>query len=299
MAAPRALQAVIDIGTNSVLMLLARRDEHGRVEIVDDLSRTSRLGQGVADSGVLAPEAIERTVAVLAEYRHIAEQHGATIVAVATEGLRMAADPRSFLEPAQRTLGVAVRMISGDEEAELSYRSVAVEHGPGPLYVLDIGGASTELVVGDGRHIEQRRSHRIGSVRLTERFITGDPPSQTAVEAVARAAAEAFATQPVPPHPELHGLAGTVTTAAAMLLELTEYDRARVDGSRFPAAQVQRLRDRLATMTIAERMRSPVLPAGRADVIVAGVTVLVEALRHCGATTLVVRDRGLRYALVE
>lgn len=299
MAGSRALQAVIDIGTNSVLMLLARRDEHGRVEIVDDLARTSRLGQGVADSGVLAPEAIERTVAVLSEYRRIAAQHDATIVAVATEGLRMAAEPRAFLEPAERALGVAVRMISGDEEAELSYRSVAVEHGPGPLCVLDIGGASTELVVGDGGHIEHRRSHRIGSVRLTERFIDGDPPSRTAIETIGRAAAEAFASQPISPHPELHGLAGTVTTAAALLLELPEYDRNRVDGRRFSAARVRQLRDRLAAMTTAERMRSPVLPAGRADVIVAGVTILVEALRHCGATTLVVRDRGLRYALVE
>lgn len=291
-------KAVIDIGTNSVLMLIAARDATGGVQVVDDLVRICRLGQGVAGSGVLLPEAIERTAAALAEYRQIAQAHGARIVAVATEGLRMAKDPSPFLERARQVLGVPVRMISGDEEAELSYRSVAVEHGPGPLRVIDIGGASTELVVGRGEAIVHRRSHPIGSVRLSERFLDGDPPSRRAVEAIAAAAREAFATQRVTPHRKLHGLAGTVTTVAALLLELAQYDRDRVDGSQWSQEQVLALRDRLAVMTIAQRMQSPMLPAGRADVIVAGATILLEAMRHCGASVLVVRDRGLRYALV-
>ena len=291
-------KAVIDIGTNSVLMLIAARDATGGVQVVDDLVRICRLGQGVAVSGVLLPEAIERTAAALAEYRQIAQAHGARIVAVATEGLRMAKDPSPFLERARQVLGVPVRMISGDEEAELSYRSVAVEHGPGPLRVIDIGGASTELVVGRGEAIVHRRSHPIGSVRLSERFLDGDPPSRRAVEAIAAAAREAFATQRVTPHRKLHGLAGTVTTVAALLLELAQYDRDRVDGSQWSQEQVLALRDRLAVMTIAQRMQSPMLPAGRADVIVAGATILLEAMRHCGASVLVVRDRGLRYALV-
>lgn len=293
------MRAIIDIGTNTVLMLLARRDAEGRVIVTDDMVRMTRLGQGAAASGRLSAEAIERTLAALREYRGIAEAQGAELEAVATEGLRMAGNPEAFLEPAAEVLGRPVRLISGNEEAELSFRSVAQEQpGDGPLYVLDIGGGSTELVVGRGGVVIDRRSHRVGSVRLTEQLVRTDPPTTAEVEAVAAAARAALAEQPVPPLPELHGLAGTVTTVAALLLELPVYDRTVVDGSRFSIEQVVALRDRLAGLSLAERLRLPQLPPGRADVIVAGATILVEALRHCGAEMLVVRDRGLRYALV-
>lgn len=292
------MRAVIDIGTNSVLMLLGTRESDGRVAVRDDLSRVTRLGEGVAQARRLRPEAIERTLAALREYRALADQHGAELEAVATEGLRLAEDADAFLGPAAQVLGSPVRLISGDEEAELSYRSVAQEHGDGPLHVLDIGGGSTELVVGDGLRVLDRRSHPVGSVRMTELHIHSDPPTPAEVEAVAAATRSSLATQVVAPLPELHGLAGTVTTVGALLLLLDQYDRTRVDGSRFAVWQIEGLRDRLASMTLAERGRFPVLPPGRADVIVAGVTILVEALRHCGAQTLVIRDRGLRYALI-
>jgi len=294
------MRAIIDIGTNTVLMLLAQRDAEGRVVARDDLVRMVRLGQGAAASGRLDPEAIERTLAALREYRALAEELGAELEAVATEGLRMVANPEAFLEPAAAVLGRPVRLISGDEEAELSFRSVAQEEpGDGPLYVLDIGGGSTELVVGRrGGAVIDRRSHPVGSVRLTERLVCSDPPTAAEVEAVAQAIRAELASQPVPQLSELHGLAGTVTTVAALLLELPKYDRYVVDGSRWSVEQVVGLRDRLATLTLAERLRLPQLPPGRADVIVAGATILVEVLRHCGAETLVVRDRGLRYALV-
>jgi exopolyphosphatase/guanosine-5'-triphosphate,3'-diphosphate pyrophosphatase len=293
------MRAIIDIGTNSVLLLLASRREDGRVEVRDDLCRVTRLGQGVAQTRQLRPEAIERTLAVLREYRALAQQHGAELEAVATEGLRMADDTQAFLEPAAKVLGQPVRLISGDEEAELSYRSVAQEHGgDDPLHVLDIGGGSTELVVGRGAKVLDRRSHPVGSVRLTEQHIHSDPPTAAELEAVAQAVRSTLAHQVVAPLPELHGLAGTVTTVGALLLLLPAYDRTRVNGSRWPVWQIEGLRDRLASQTLAERSRVEVLPPGRADVIVAGVTILVEALRHCGAQTLVIRDRGLRYALV-
>jgi exopolyphosphatase/guanosine-5'-triphosphate,3'-diphosphate pyrophosphatase len=293
------MRAIIDIGTNTVLLLLARRDAEGRVVVHDDLMRVTRLGQGVADSRRLHPEAIARTLAVLREYRDIAQGLEAELEAVATEGLRMAENPEAFLEPAAQALGQPVRLISGEEEGELSYRSVAQEQpGDGALYVLDIGGGSTELVVGRGAEVIDRRSHPVGSVRLTEQYIHSDPPTAAELEAVAEAARTTLARQVVAPIRELHGLAGTVTTVAALLLGLPAYDRMRVDGSRFAVAEVEALRDRLAAQTLAERSRAPQLPPGRADVIVAGATILVEALRHCGAEMLVVRDRGLRYALV-
>lgn len=292
------MRAVIDIGTNTVLMLVGEREADGRVRVAEDCARICRLGKGVAQSRRLAPEAVARTLAVLREYREIAARHNAEIVAVATEGLRMAEDADTFLGPANEALGAPIRLISGDEEAELSYRSIAREHAGGPLRVLDIGGGSTELVIGDGERILDRKSHRIGSVRLTEELVQHDPPSTSELAAITNAARGAFASQPVAPHPELHGLAGTVTSAGALLLGLDAYDRDRVDGHRFSLEQVVGLRDRLAAETLEQRVLRPVLGTGRGDVIVAGMTILVEALRHCGAQTLVVRDRGLRFALL-
>jgi exopolyphosphatase/guanosine-5'-triphosphate,3'-diphosphate pyrophosphatase len=292
------MRAVIDIGTNTVLMLVGERGDDGRVSVVQDCARICRLGKGVAQSKRLDPEAVLRTLATLREYREIAAKHGAEIVAVATEGLRMADDADTFLGPASEALGSPICLISGDEEAELSYRSIAREHSGGSLRVLDIGGGSTELVVGDGDTILDRKSHRIGSVRLTEQIVKSDPPSAAELDAMTTAARDAFATQPVAPHAELHGLAGTVTSAGALLLGLETYDRDRVDGHRFATDEVVGLRDRLAAETLEQRVARPILGAGRGDVIVAGMTILVEALRHCGARTLVVRDRGLRFALL-
>ena len=291
------MRAVIDIGTNSVLLLVGRRVD-GRVIVERDEARITRLGHAVAERGRLDAEAVQRTLAVLAEYRELAAAAGAEVEAVATEGLRMASDRLMFLADANETLGAEVRMISGDEEARLSYLSVAREHPGGPLRVLDIGGGSTELVVGDGERIDSQRSHAIGSVRLTERCVRSDPPSTEEIQAIEEAAREVFRAQPVEPHPELHGLAGTVTTAAALMLELTRYDREAVDGKRFGRKEVVALRDRLAGQSLEARTRAPILPRGRADVIVAGLTILDVALEHCGAKTLVVRDRGLRYALL-
>ena len=295
----RDWQAVIDIGTNSVLLLLARPGEGPALEVAEDRCVITRLGEGVAQRGSLAPAAIERTLAALRELRTEAEARGARITAVTTEGVRLASNPEDFLGPAAAALGAPVRVISGEEEARLSYLSVARETAEGgPLRVIDIGGASTELAIGEGLELRAAVSHRIGSVRLTERFVDADPPTPASIAAMAEAVRAALREQPLPPHPRLHGLAGTVTTAAALLLGLERYDRARVDGSVHARAAIVRLRDRLAALPIAARV-SPILEAKRADVIVAGLTILIGAMEHCGAETLVVRDRGLRYALIE
>lgn len=294
------MKGVIDIGSNSVLLLLGERGPDGQLHVAEDRATVCRLSEGVSRTGHLADAAIQRTLACLRDYRALARAAGVTeLEAVATEGLRMASDAQRFLEPAAEVLGQAVRIISGDEEARLSYRSVALEEGAGPLRVIDIGGASTELVVGDGLEVRDAVSHRIGSVRLTERHVSNPraPVPASAIAAIEAEARAALAAQPVDPHPVLHGLAGTVTTCAALLLGLTAYDRERVHGTSFGRPAIVELRDRLAECSIEQRV-GPVLSEGRADVIVAGLTILIAALDHCGADTLAVRDRGLRYALV-
>ena len=293
------MKAVIDIGTNSVLLLLGSRGEDGAVRIERDEARVARLGEGVARRGSLLPEAIDRTEKILQDYRALADEAGAPIEAVATEGLRLASDREVFLRRAEVALGVPVRMISGDEEARLSYLSVAREHPDVPaMRVIDIGGASTELISGRGETLDSVMSHKIGSVRLTEAHVRHDPISRRELSEIEREVRAALAAQPLPPADELHGLAGTVTTAAALLLGLEAYDRDRVDGSRWTRSEIEALRDALAAETLETRLRRPCLPAGRADVVVAGISILLVALEHCGATTLVVRDRGLRYALL-
>ncbi|HVI04071.1 MAG TPA: Ppx/GppA family phosphatase [Enhygromyxa sp.] len=293
-------RAVIDIGSNSVLLLVGARRQDGSLEIVRDEATVTRVSEGAAARGTLLPAAIERTLAVLRRYRELAERDGVTsIEAVATEGLRMAQNAREFLEPAAELLGSEVRLISGDEEARLSYRSVALEHPDvDPLRVIDIGGASTELVVGHGLDVEQAVSHRIGSVRLSEQLGDGHPPSERALAAMHATALQTFASQPLAPHPVLYGLAGTVTTAAAVVLELERYDRDRVDNTTLSRAAVVALRSRLAALTLDQLRAIPLIGHGRADVVVAGVTILLAALEHCGADMLLVRDRGLRYALL-
>src|SRR5690606_4388649 len=226
----------------SVLLLVGERRDDGSLAIIRDEATVARVSKGAAARGTLAPVAIERTLAVLRRYRELADNDGvATIEAVATEGLRMASNASEFLEPAAAILGGEVRLISGDEEARLSYRSVALEQWHGctdrsgdpemgsELRVIDIGGASTELVIGHGLAVEQAVSHRIGSVRLSEQLGDGHPPSAAALAAMHELARKTFASQPLAPHPILHGLAGTVTTAAAVVLGLERYDRDRVD----------------------------------------------------------------------
>ncbi len=295
----RPWQAVIDVGTNTSLLLLARRAPGGALEVAEDRATITRLGEGVAATGALSSVAIERTLDALRAYRRAADKAGATIQAVTTEGVRLARNPDDFLIPASAILGVPVEVISGAKEARLSYLSVARETpGTGSLRVVDIGGASTEVVIGEGLRVLSAVSHRIGSVRLTERFIvSGDRPVVAEIAAIHDAAREALSTQPLPAHSHLHGLAGTVTTAAALLLGLDAYKSELVDNSEHSLLAIRQLRDRLASQTLDERV-GPVLERRRADVIVAGLTILLAVMEHCGAQVLVVRDRGLRYALI-
>jgi exopolyphosphatase/guanosine-5'-triphosphate,3'-diphosphate pyrophosphatase len=282
------VRAVIDIGSNSVLLLVGQRRADGSLEIVRDMSTVARVSEGAAASRRLLPVAIERTLAVLRRYRELASADGVDeIEAVATEGLRMADNAGEFLGPAEAVLGSPVRLLSGDEEARLSYRSVALEHPDvDPLRVLDIGGASTELVAGHGLEVEQAVSHRLGSVRITEQLGDGHPPSAAALARMHAHAKEVLASQPLTPHHTLYGLAGTVTTVTAVLLGLERYDREAVD------------RTVLGGMSLAQLQAMALVGPGRADVIVGGLTILLAALEHCGADTLKVRDRGLRYALL-
>lgn len=301
MAAP---VAAIDVGTNTTLMLLARRRNGAAPEVLADLAEITRLGRGIGSGGRLSAEAIARTVTVLERFAAVARQARAPIHAIGTEGLRRAPNAEDFLEPARRALGVPVEVIDGDREAALTFRAVA-ESFPddvrrGRVMVVDIGGGSTEIIVADAGRVAFRRSLPLGSVRLHERHVHSDPPAATdaaAIESeIAATLAEADAAFAAPPA-ALIGVAGTVTTLSAMTLQLTSYDPARVHGALLTAGALDAQIDRLAGATQAQRERFAGLDPRRADVIFAGSLLLRALLRRSGVNAVRVSDRGIRWGL--
>ena len=271
-----------------------------RLRPVADFLEMPRLGQDLDRTGRLHPEAIERTLAAIGrQIERARELHADRIVAVGTESLRAAENSEEFLRSLRQT-GVELRVISGDDEARLSFRSVT-ERLPMPpggrRSVLDIGGGSTELIVG-GIHPERWQSVKIGSVRLHERFLHSDPPTEAEIAALT-AAIDAGLDGLPQPEGELVALAGTATTVAALYLQLAEYDGRRVDGLRVPTARMREIIGSLGRLRVAERQQLAGLDPRRADVIFAGAMILLRTAERAGLTDVVISDRGVRWGVLE
>lgn len=303
--------AAIDIGTNSVLLLVAEQadDGSGLLRPVVERATITRLGQGVDAARALDPEAIARTLACLADYAETLRAAGAIRVdAVGTSAMRDARGGEVFLERARELLGIEPRVISGAEEARLTFSGAlsGLTIAPGPVTVLDVGGGSTEVIAGEVCGAEHRIDHVIsvdtGSVRLTERHVCSDPPLDRELASARADAASALARAAWgPPSTTLVGVAGTVTTLAAIALASEPYDASQVHGSRLSADMIRRTMARLAALPLAERRQIAGLDPGRADVIIAGGLIVEEALSAAkgDAAELIVSDRGVRWGLVS
>jgi len=297
--------ATIDIGTNCVLLLVAET-EGGALRPVVERATITRLGEGVDRNRRLLPEACERTLACLSDYgRTLRELGVAHLDAVGTSAMRDAEGGEEFVARATDSLGVAPRVIDGHEEARLTFAG-ALSGLPvaGKVMVFDIGGGSTEIVVGEagpsGRSIASAVSLDIGSVRLFERHVRSDPPSAAEMDDVERDIVSALNGAPKPePGATLVGVAGTVTQLAALELELTQYDAARVHGSKLSLRAVDRLAARLATQSVAVRRSLRGMEPARADVIVVGGAIARAVLHWSNAEELIVSDRGVRWGLAE
>jgi exopolyphosphatase/guanosine-5'-triphosphate,3'-diphosphate pyrophosphatase len=289
-AMPRV--AAIDCGTNSIRLLVAElTPRHDGTVDLRDLHREMRivrLGQGVDATGRLAPEALERTRAALADYTIAARRKGVEKVRmVATSATRDASNRDEFFAMTRETLGVEAEVISGDEEARLSFTGAVGEQDPddGPFVVVDVGGGSTELVLGtwDGRRAEvlAAKSVDIGCVRITERALKGDPPTAAEIAEARELAdgvlAEAFDVVDVAKARTWIGVAGTVTTLSAVAQGLPEYDSERTHLSKLSHADINRLAGELLAADHATRAANPVIHPGRVDVI-GGGAVIVQAL---------------------
>ncbi|CAN5133371.1 Ppx/GppA phosphatase family protein [soil metagenome] len=270
--------AAIDCGTNSIRLLVSDIAEGAATDVVRRME-VVRLGQDVDRTGVLAPAAIERTRVALADYTAQLRALGATHVRmVATSATRDAANRADFRAMVLDTLGTEPEVISGAEEAALSFAGAVagLGHLPAPYLVAEIGGGSTELVLGT-RDGLAAVSTDVGCVRLTERHLPGDPPDPDqvgAAEADIRAAIEAVRALPVAEARTFVGVAGSVTTVAAIALGLPVYDPVAIHHSVLPVGRVRAVTARLLTMTRAQRAALPVMHPGRVDVIGAGALVL-------------------------
>ena len=296
--------AAVDCGTNSLRLLLADVDP-GRAGLTDVVRRMEivRLGQGVDQTGRLAPEALARAMTVLRDYADVIARSGAQAVRmVATSATRDADNAAEFVRLVKEVLGVAPEVLTGDEEAVLSFTGATAELAagpdPGPFLVADIGGGSTEFVLGEvGRLPAHSISVNVGCVRMTERHLHGDPPSEAEVAAAVAdidAALEvAAAAVPVREARTLVGLAGSVTTVGAIAMELPAYDATRIHHARVAAADVHAVTRGLLAQTRAERAAIGVMHPGRVDVIGGGALILDRLMRRFGFAEVLVSEHDI------
>ncbi|WP_405932093.1 exopolyphosphatase [Streptomyces sp. NBC_00827] len=300
--------AAIDCGTNSIRLLVADADpETGELLDLDRRMTIVRLGQGVDRTGRLAPEALERTFAACREYAAIIKEHGAERLRfVATSASRDAENRDEFVRGVLDILGVEPEVITGDQEAEFSFTGATKELTgrddlAKPYLVVDIGGGSTEFVVGEG-HVRAARSVDIGCVRMTERHLVhegkvSDPPTSGEVEAIRADIGAALdlaeLTVPLREARTLVGLAGSVTTVSAIAQNLPEYDSVAIHHSRVPYDRVREITESLVGSTHAERAAIPSMHPGRVDVIAAGALVLLSIMERIGATEVVVSEHDI------
>ena len=290
--------AAIDCGTNSIRLLVADVDGSTKADVHREM-RIVRLGQGVDRTGELAPEAIERTRAALLDYAATCRELGvAKTRMVATSASRDARNRGAFQSMVVDALGVEPEVISGDEEAALSFDGATrgLDPAEGPFLVMDIGGGSTELVLGTTT-VEAARSVDVGCVRLTERHLIDDPPTREQVQGATADVDDALVlvrqVVPVEQARTAIGLAGSVTTVAALALQLPAYDATRIHLSRIPAADVKAVSDRLLELTREARAALPVMHPGRVDVIGAGALVLAVLVDRLGLAEVLVSESDI------
>ena len=291
--------AVVDIGTNSTRLLIAEVEE-GRVTAeLERESRVTRLGQGVDATGALAEEAMDRVFAVLGDYRAKIDAHGADLTtAVLTSAVRDASNGEAFTKTVRERFGLDAQTIPGAEEAALTFLGATSEREPaGESVVIDIGGGSTELVVGRGSDVSFFVSLQVGVVRQTERHLHDDPPTPDQLTELA-AEVEQLILEHVPEDVRARvehaiAVAGTATSSAAIDLALDPYDAAKVHGHVLSLARLDELLARLAQMANEERREIVGLHPDRAPTIVAGIVVLVEVLRAFGLDEVEVSEHDI------
>jgi exopolyphosphatase/guanosine-5'-triphosphate,3'-diphosphate pyrophosphatase len=292
--------ASIDIGSNTLLLLIAEQDAEG-VRAVRDECRFGRLAQGIAESRRLHPDAIARSLDILRDFKAIIDEAGATQTrAVATQAVREAENAAEFLEPANQILEIDIEVIEGEREAQLVATAVA-ESFPDlcedALVTADVGGASTEVILSRGGTIEWVKSIPIGAVKLSETFLRSDPPGPEETRALVAEIDSHLAQLALPDGVPLVGTAGTATSIASIELKLIDYDAERVHGLKLSRATVARTLARILELTVEQKRHLRGLEPQRADVIAGGLAIYSRLLERMNAACFVVSDRGVRWGV--
>jgi len=283
----------IDIGTNSVRLLIAEHNSGGLNKLVSQL-RTPRLGEGIHQSGYLKEEAILRTIEALREYREILNDYNAEVIAVATSAVRDAKNQDIFLERVKDETGIDIKVIKGTEEAKLSYLGVisAIEDLKDQVLVIDIGGGSTEFIFGKSKEISEFNSINLGAVRLTESYNEN-------VEDMRKEAKRMLADLLKDSNVEqLIGVGGTVTTLVSIREELESYDYNSIHGADLSKRDIIKILDDLSLLSLKERREVIGLEAKRADIILAGIVILLEIMEASGQVTVKVSDDSILEGIV-
>jgi exopolyphosphatase / guanosine-5'-triphosphate,3'-diphosphate pyrophosphatase len=305
-------RAVIDVGTNSIKLLVA--EVSGRdVRPVHEESRQTRLGKGFYETRRLQPDAIARTAEAVGEFARTAREKSAgSIRVIATSAARDAVNPQDLTSAIESMADLKVEIITGEREAEWAFQGVTTdpELAQAPLLLLDAGGGSTEFILGQGKHMHFARSFALGTVRLLERFPHSDPPARGEFNA-GRDWLRNFLRSEVRPELEpalrrenrsrevrLVGTGGTTSILARVENQLDRYDRERIEATRLSLEQVKAQRRRLWGLPLAERKEIIGLPKSRADVILTGVLIYEMVMAEFGFSQLRISTRGLRFAAV-
>lgn len=297
-----AIVAALDLGSNTVKMTVAEVTAPAGLRVVYERAEVTRIGEGLDKNGYLLETAQARTLAELERMAADARAHGATVVrAVGTAGLRGATNAAAFLAEVERRTGIVVEIIHGLREAELAFRAPSSAFGPGPVVVVDLGGRSTEIIAGAPGHIEAKISLEVGSVRLTERCLPSDPPTEAELESARVYFRGLLADAPsFPAGATLVGVSGTIL--ALLGLELGIHDAGvlaeRGDGRTLHRPAVDLFYERFRRLPAAERIVGSIIPSGRADVIVAGMLIVGELMDHYRQREMRVTGQGVRYGLL-
>ena len=293
--------ATIDVGTNTVRLLVADADTDGTYRAIFQEQVITRLGERIQETGTLSHMAVERTIRVLHRFAQTAKEHRVQeVLAVTTSAAREAKNRAEFLDRARREAGIDLVVISGEVEATLTALGVAHALGPdhATMLIVDIGGGSTEFTAFEQGRVTGYVSLPIGVVKLTEAHLKGDPPSREELESAATSIRQSIRQVPaslnIPPAAILVATAGTPTTLAAIDLRMTTYDGERVTGHRLSRGRIQELLDHLCSLPLTRRSQVVGLEPARADVIVAGTLLTREILDLFGFDQLTVSDGGLR-----
>jgi exopolyphosphatase / guanosine-5'-triphosphate,3'-diphosphate pyrophosphatase len=294
--------AVVDVGTNSVKFHVGERGAHGRWLTIVDRAEITRLGEGLGETGELDSAAAERTIDAIATMADEASRNEAeAIAAVGTAGLRAASNATAFVDEVRMRCGLEVEIVSGDEEARLSYLAATsgLGLGQGSLAVFETGGGSSQFTFGRAGRIDERFSADVGAVRFTEAYSLGDAVDENVLAAALDAIAADFARLDGRPTPdELVAIGGAVTNLAAVKHELATYDSGVVQGTVLDRAEIDRQIELYRTRTVEERRRIVGLQPKRADIILAGACIVRTVLTKLGRESLTVSDRGLRHGLL-